>query len=56
MHVLIINGSPRIKEYSNTDKILAKFTEGMCESGVTSVCGMHTRPADGVSGDADSEE
>ncbi len=35
MHVLIINGSPRIKKYSNTDKILAKFTEGMCESGVT---------------------
>ncbi len=35
MHVLIINGSPRIKQYSNTDKILEKFTEGMCENGTT---------------------
>ena len=35
MHVLIINGSPRVKKYSNTDKILEKFTEGMCESGNT---------------------
>ncbi len=35
MHVLIINGSPRVKKYSNTDKILEKFTEGMCENGTT---------------------
>jgi hypothetical protein len=35
MHVLIINGSPRIKKFSNTDKILEKFTEGMCENGTT---------------------
>ena len=35
MHVLIINGSPRVKQFSNTDKILAKFTEGMCENGTT---------------------
>ncbi|MBO4267075.1 MAG: hypothetical protein J5910_07785 [Lachnospiraceae bacterium] len=35
MHVLIINGSPRVKKYSNTDKILEKFTQGMCENGTT---------------------
>ncbi len=35
MHVMIINGSPRVKKYSNTDKILEKFTEGMCENGTT---------------------
>ncbi len=35
MHVLIINGSPRIKRDSNTDKILEKFTEGMSDSGCT---------------------
>ena len=35
MHVLIINGSPRIKKYSNTDKILDKFTKGLCENGTT---------------------
>ena len=35
MHVLIINGSPRIKKFSNTDMILSKFTEGMCENGDT---------------------
>lgn len=35
MHVLIINGSPRVKAYSNTDKILAKFTEGLTENGTT---------------------
>lgn len=35
MHVLVINGSPRVKEYSNTDKIIAKFTEGMTENGTT---------------------
>ena len=35
MHVLSINGSPRVKQFSNTDKILARFTEGMCENGTT---------------------
>ncbi len=35
MHVLIINGSPRVKKYSNTDKILEKFTNGLCENGTT---------------------
>ena len=29
MHVMIINGSPRVKKYSNTDKILAKCTAGL---------------------------
>ncbi len=33
MHVLIINGSPRAKKYSNTNAILEKFTEGLCENG-----------------------
>ncbi|MBP5491456.1 MAG: hypothetical protein J6Y08_01290 [Clostridiales bacterium] len=32
MHVLIINGSPRVKKFSNTDKILQVFNEGMMES------------------------
>ena len=35
MHVLIINGSPRTKKLSNTDKILSKFTAGMRENGTT---------------------
>ena len=35
MHVLIINGSPRVKKYSNTDKILAKFTAGLSSKGST---------------------
>ena len=35
MHVMIINGSPRIKKFSNTDKILEKFTAGMTENGIT---------------------
>ena len=35
MHVMIINGSPRVKQYSNTDKILAEFTQGMTENGTT---------------------
>ena len=33
MHVLIINGSPRVKKYSNTNAILEKFTEGLRENG-----------------------
>ena len=35
MHALIINGSPRVKKYSNTNAILEKFTEGLCENGAT---------------------
>ena len=35
MHALIINGSPRVKKYSNTDKILEKITSGMKASGAT---------------------
>ncbi|MCR5733670.1 MAG: NAD(P)H-dependent oxidoreductase [Lachnospiraceae bacterium] len=35
MHVLIINGSPRIKAHSNTDKILKEFAKGMSENGTT---------------------
>ena len=35
MHALIINGSPRVKKYSNTDKILKKITSGMKDSGST---------------------
>lgn len=35
MHVMIINGSPRVKKYSNTDKILAKFTAGFTAQGNT---------------------
>ena len=35
MHVLIINGSPRVKKYSNTNYILVKFTEGLRENGAT---------------------
>ena len=35
MHVLIINGSPRVKQYSNTDKILEKITAGLSETGCT---------------------
>ena len=33
MHALIINGSPRVKRYSNTDKILEKITSGMEKAG-----------------------
>lgn len=32
---MIINGSPRVKQFSNTDKILTKFTEGLTENGTT---------------------
>jgi len=35
MHAVIINGSPRVKKYSNTDKIIGAFSEGMKESGAT---------------------
>ena len=35
MHLTVINGSPRVKKYSNTDKILSKFLEGYSLSGNT---------------------
>lgn len=35
MHALIINGSPRVKKYSNTDKILEKITSGMKQEGAS---------------------
>ena len=35
MHVLIINGSPRVKKYSNTNYILVRFTEGLRENGAS---------------------
>lgn len=35
MHLVIINGSPRVKKYSNTDKIITSFTKGFCEKGNT---------------------
>ena len=35
MHAVISNGSPRVRKYSNTDKIIEKFTAGMCENGST---------------------
>ena len=35
MHALIINGSPRVKQYSNTDKIIEKFAAGLKEQGGT---------------------
>ena len=35
MHVVIMNGSPRIKKYSNTDKIIEAFGKGLIKSGAT---------------------
>lgn len=35
MHVVIINGSPRIQKYSNTEKIIASFTDGLSEKGAS---------------------
>ncbi len=35
MHLVVINGSPRVKEYSNTDKIITSFAKGFCENGNT---------------------
>ncbi len=31
MHVVIINGSPRVQKYSNTEKIIAAFAKGLSE-------------------------
>lgn len=36
MHVLMINGSPRVQKYSNTDKIIDSFARGLSSKGVTS--------------------
>lgn len=36
MHVVIINGSPRVEKYSNTDKIIQAFEKGLASHGVTS--------------------
>ncbi|MCI8466429.1 MAG: hypothetical protein HFI63_11375 [Lachnospiraceae bacterium] len=36
MHVVIINGSPRVQKYSNTEKIIASFARGLSEKGASS--------------------
>lgn len=33
MHVVIINGSPRVAKYSNTEKIIDSFADGLKEAG-----------------------
>lgn len=35
MHVVMINGSPRIQKYSNTEKIIASFGKGLSEKGAS---------------------
>ena len=35
MHVVIINGSPRVQKYSNTEKIIASFSKGLSKRGVS---------------------
>ena len=35
MHAVIINGSPRVQNHSNTNRILRKFIDGFCEAGNT---------------------
>lgn len=35
MHLVIINGSPRVQKYSNTDKIISAFVKGFCKDGNT---------------------
>lgn len=35
MHVVIINGSPRVQKFSNTDKIIQSFVKGLQASGTT---------------------
>ena len=35
MHVVIVNGSPRVQKYSNTEKIIASFSKGLSEKGVS---------------------
>ena len=34
-HVIILNGSPRVKKNSNTNKIIDSFSEGLQEAGIT---------------------
>ena len=34
-HLVIINGSPRVAKYSNTDRIIHSFAKGLEEAGVT---------------------
>lgn len=34
-HIVILNGSPRVKKNSNTNKIIQAFTEGLEEAGIT---------------------
>ncbi len=35
MHVVIINGSPRVQKFSNTDKMIQSFGKGLQASGAT---------------------
>lgn len=35
MHVVIINGSPRLQKHSNTEKIIASFAKGLSEKGAS---------------------
>ena len=34
-HLVIINGSPRVEKFSNTDKIIHSFVKGLDEAGIT---------------------
>ena len=34
-HLVIINGSPRVAKFSNTDKIIHSFVKGLEETGIT---------------------
>ena len=34
-HLIIINGSPRVEKFSNTDKIIHSFTKGLEKAGIT---------------------
>ena len=34
-HLVILNGSPRVQKYSNTDKIIHTFAKGLEEAGIT---------------------
>ena len=34
-HLVIINGSPRVQKFSNTDKIIHSFAKGLDEAGIT---------------------
>jgi multimeric flavodoxin WrbA len=38
-HLVIINGSPRVAKFSNTDKIIHSFAKGLEEAGIT--CELH---------------